>query len=54
MAQYQRKRISPVTAILEAYEIIGKFENPTNTVKTIMDENLKQRYQVYPKVVEAY
>ena len=39
--------------VFEAYGIIGKFENPTNTVKTIMDENLKQRYQTYPKVVEA-
>ena len=40
-------------AVLEAYGIIKKFENPTNTVKRIMDENLKQRYQVYPKDVEA-
>ena len=40
-------------AVLEAYGIIEKFENPTNTVKTIMDENIKQRYLVYPKVVEA-
>ena len=30
-----------------------KFENPTNKVKTIIDENLKQEYQMYPKVVEA-
>ena len=37
----------------EAYGIIEKFENPTNTVKTIIDENLKQKYQLYPKVVEA-
>ena len=40
-------------AVFEAYRIIEKFENPTNTVKAIMDENLKQRHQVYPKVVEA-
>ena len=40
-------------AVIEAYGIIEKFEYPTNTVKTIMDENLKQRYQVHPKVVEA-
>ena len=40
-------------AVFEAYKIIEKFENPTNTVKAIMDENLKQRYLVYPKVVEA-
>ena len=31
-------------AVLEVYGIIEKFENPSNTVKTIMDENLKQRY----------
>ena len=40
-------------AVLETYGIIEKFENPTNTVKTIINENLKQRYQVYPKDVEA-
>ena len=40
-------------AVIEAYGIIKKFENPTNSVKTIMDENLKQRYQLYPIVVEA-
>ena len=39
--------------VLEDYGIIGKFEDPTNTVKTITDENLKQSYQVYPKVVET-
>ena len=27
-------------AVLEAYVIIKKFENPTNAVKTVMDENL--------------
>ena len=31
-------------AFLEAYRIIEKFENTTNIVKTIKDENLKQRY----------
>ena len=40
-------------AVLEAYGTIEKFENPTNTVKSMIDENLKQRYQVYPKVAEA-
>ena len=40
-------------AVIEAYGIIEKFENPANTIKTITNENLKQRYQVYPKVVEA-
>ena len=40
-------------AVLEAYGVIKKFENLTSTMKTIMDENLKQRYQVYSKVVEA-
>ena len=40
-------------AVLKAYGIIEKFENPTNTVKTIMDENLKQRYQVNPNVVDS-
>ena len=39
--------------VLEAYGIIERFENPTNTVKTIIDENLKKRYQVYPQVVET-
>ena len=40
-------------AVLEAYGTIERFENPTNTVKSMTDENLKQRYQVYPNVVEA-
>ena len=40
-------------ALIEAYGIIEKFENPANTIKTITNENLKQRYQVYPKVVET-
>ena len=40
-------------AVHEAYGIMEKFENPTNKVKTIIDENLKQEYQMYPKVVEA-
>ena len=40
-------------ALLEDCGITEKFENPTNTVKTIMDESLKQRYQLYPSVVEA-
>ena len=59
MAQYQRKEFRHAgsschqQAVLEAYGIIEKFESPTTTVKTIMDVNLKQRYQVYPKVVEA-
>ena len=39
--------------VLEDYGMIEKFENPTNTMKTITDENLKQSYQVYPKVVET-
>ena len=40
-------------SVIEAYGIIEKFENPANTIKTITNENLKQRYQVYPKVVET-
>ena len=39
--------------VLKAYGIIEKFENSTDTVKTIMDENVKQRYQVYLKVSET-
>ena len=56
MAQHQRKKSCHAgssyhqQAVIEACGIIEKFENPTNTVKTIMDENLKQRHQVYPKV----
>ena len=47
MAQCQRKRSLAGNsyhqqAALEAYGIIEKSENPTNTGKTIMDENLKQ------------
>ena len=46
--------VMPVTAITNRQSSrLEKFENPTNTVKTVMDENLKQRYQVYPKVAEA-
>ena len=59
MAQYQRKRIHHTSnsyhqlTVLEVYGVMEKFENPINTVKTIMDENLKCRYQVYSKIVEA-
>ena len=40
-------------AIQEAYGIIERFENPTSTVQVNMNNDLNERYQVYPKVVEA-
>lgn len=40
-------------AVEETYEIIERFEDPMNTVQAKMNDNLKEKHQVYPKTVEA-